>query len=256
MAVPCDTSSPLGVRDRRLEVGDLAGSRTTSPRTASVSPALAARIVEYVIEIVAARSPVSSAALVAKFIAASCTTRVDAAVDRARGVAGVLGRDPGRLDPALAVALEADARAGRAAPSRRRPVTGPCPARAGMYPGRLGRRLDRTVKFAASGGPNAHRSHRRRRPQPARPPQRQAQGHPPRRPRGAHAPGPRRAHRHRPRARRGRDHGLRHAGRRPGASTSAATPRSPPGSPRRSSAPRSTGSAARRSRPRTSRRRA
>ena len=46
----------------------------TSPRTASSSPAEAPRIVEYVIEIVAPRSPFSSAALVAKFIAASCTT--------------------------------------------------------------------------------------------------------------------------------------------------------------------------------------
>jgi hypothetical protein len=49
-------------------------SRTTSPRTARVSPPLAARIVEYVIEMVAPRSPFSSAELVAKFIAASCTT--------------------------------------------------------------------------------------------------------------------------------------------------------------------------------------
>ncbi len=50
-----------------------------------------------------------------------------------------------------------------------------------------------------------------------------------------------------PGAHRRRDHGLRHAGRRPGRSTSAATPCWPPGSPSRCPPPPSTASAARRS---------
>src|SRR5262249_12131328 len=49
-------------------------SCTTSPRTLSASPTLGARRVWYDTSSVATRSPDSSAALAAKFIAASCTT--------------------------------------------------------------------------------------------------------------------------------------------------------------------------------------
>ena len=75
MPLAFETSSPSAFvivvsryaiwRARRI---DLAAHREL------VAGAAADRIVEYVIEIVAPRSPFSSAAFVAKFIAASCTT--------------------------------------------------------------------------------------------------------------------------------------------------------------------------------------
>src|SRR5450759_3450400 len=65
-------SSPPRTFDSRYAT--LVESRTTSPRTLSVSPLLLGRIVWYATSRVAARSPRSRALLAAKFIAASWTT--------------------------------------------------------------------------------------------------------------------------------------------------------------------------------------
>ena len=158
--------------------------RTTSPRTASVVAGLGAAHR-------GVRDRDGGAALAALERAVGGEVhrrvvhhRVDAAVHRADRVARRLGRDPRRLDPALAVALGSRPRAGRAAPSRRRRAPCPCPARAwicgsqGPTPDRLGWVDPVSVHFAVSpigsGVRHAHRRHRRRSPHPARPPQRQA----------------------------------------------------------------------------------
>ena len=248
--------------------------RTTSPRTESV--VAGGRGADRLVADVERRGAVArlERAVHGEVHRGVVDDAVDAAVDAAERVAGELGRHPRRLGPALAVRLE---RRARASPSRGIP---PSPSERCMSRG-TARRLPIGRRY-----PRASRRQQRS----ERPPERVSRSaasdamkeEPPmpdavivdavRTPLGrrngklkdghpvdlaAHTlAGARRAQRPRSRARRRRDHGLRHAGRRPGRQRrpQRRARRRLPRDRRRHDA--STASAARRSRPRTSPRRA